>query len=111
MRWFLRCSLLLAVMPLLAAPARPADPVPASLDEFKAAAARIVEEAGLPGAGLALVRAGGIEWAGGIGVADRDTGRPIGAIKNLAKSDIDRFKNERDGHYKALEREVKTEFR
>ncbi len=79
MRWFLRCSLLLAVMPLLAAPARPADPVPASLDEFKAAAARIVEEAGLPGAGLALVRAGGIEWAGGIGVADRDTGRPIGA--------------------------------
>ena len=37
MRWFLRCSLLLAVMPLLAAPARPADPVPSSLDEFKAA--------------------------------------------------------------------------
>ncbi len=79
MRWFLRCSLLLAALPLLAAPAPPADPAPASLDEFKAAAARIVEEAGLPGAGLALVRTAGIEWAGGVGVADRDTGRSIDA--------------------------------
>lgn len=78
MRWFLRGCLLLAVIPLLAAqPVSPEAPTPASLDEFKAAAARIVEEAGLPGAGLALVRAGGVEWAGGVGVADRETRRPI----------------------------------
>jgi CubicO group peptidase (beta-lactamase class C family) len=78
MRWFLRGSLLLAAIPLLAAqPSPSADVTPASLDEFKAAAARIVEEAGLPGAGLTLVRASGIEWAGGLGVADRVTGRPI----------------------------------
>jgi CubicO group peptidase (beta-lactamase class C family) len=78
MRWLLRCSLLLAAIPLLAAqPASPEEPTPASLDEFKAAAARIIEAAGLPGAGLALVRASGIEWAGGVGVADRGTGRPI----------------------------------
>lgn len=77
MRWFLRGSLLLAAIPLLAAQAAPSPAAPATLDEFRAAAARIVEEAGLPGAGLALVRAGGIEWVGGIGVADRETGRPI----------------------------------
>ena len=78
MRWFLRGCLLLAVIPLLAAqPVSPEAPTPASLDEFKAAAARIVEEAGLPGAGLALVRAGGVEWAGGVGVADRETRRPV----------------------------------
>jgi CubicO group peptidase (beta-lactamase class C family) len=77
MRWFLRCSALLVTIPLLAGPTGPSDPTPASLDEFKAAAARIVEEAGLPGAGLALVRAGGLEWAGGVGVADRETRRPI----------------------------------
>lgn len=80
MRWFLRCSLLVAAMPLLAAQSPPApaeEPTPVSLDEFKAAAQRIVEQAGLPGAGLALVRASGIEWAGGVGVADRATGRPV----------------------------------
>jgi CubicO group peptidase (beta-lactamase class C family) len=78
MRWFLRGSLLLAAIPLLAAqPAPSPDATPANLDEFRAAAARIVEESGLPGAGLALVRAGGVEWAGGVGVADRDTRRPI----------------------------------
>jgi CubicO group peptidase (beta-lactamase class C family) len=80
MRWFLRGSLVLAAIPLLAAqPAPSPDATPASLDEFKAAATRIVEEAGLPGAGLALVRASGIEWAGGVGVADRGTGRPVDA--------------------------------
>lgn len=81
MRWFLRGSLLLlAAMSLVAAQApATSDPTPANLEEFRTAAARIVEEAGLPGAGLALVRANGIEWAGGVGVADRGTGRPVDA--------------------------------
>lgn len=30
--------------------------------------------------------------------------------QNEAKTEIDRFKNERDGHYKGLEREVKQNF-
>lgn len=46
--------------------------VPQSVDEFRAEAARILDEEGVPGAGLALVRAGGVEWVGGIGFADRD---------------------------------------
>ena len=40
-------------------------------------AARIVSETGVPGAGLALVRADGIEWAGGVGLADRERGIPV----------------------------------
>ena len=63
------------------APATPqgADPVPASLEAFKAAAARVIEEARVPGAGIALVGSGGIEWAGGLGWADRETRRPVDA--------------------------------
>ncbi|MDH4065555.1 MAG: beta-lactamase family protein [Acidobacteriota bacterium] len=53
--------------------------VPASVDEFRAEASRILGEAGVPGAGLALVRAGGVEWAGGIGFADRDRRTPVAA--------------------------------
>ena len=81
MRWILRIVLVLAAASMVAAPlARgTADPTPATLADFKAAAARIVEDAGLPGAGLALVRADGVEWAGGVGLADRDERRPIDA--------------------------------
>jgi CubicO group peptidase (beta-lactamase class C family) len=46
------------------------DQTPQTLEEFRAAAAAILDEAGVPGAGIALVRADGIEWAGGIGFAD-----------------------------------------
>lgn len=53
--------------------------VPQSLDAFRTEAARIVQEAGVPGAGIALVRTGGIEWAGGVGFADRDSRTPVTA--------------------------------
>ncbi len=74
-------ALAMSLLAVLAAqPASPdADPTPATLDEFKRAAAGIIHDAGLPGAGLALVRPDGIEWAGGVGLADRDTRRPVGA--------------------------------
>ncbi len=77
----LRLALVLAAAALLVAPlvSAEADPTPPTLDAFKAAAARIVEDAGLPGAGIALVRTDGVEWAGGVGVADRDTHRPVEA--------------------------------
>jgi CubicO group peptidase (beta-lactamase class C family) len=55
------------------------DPTPQTLDEFKAAAARVLEETGVPGAGIALVTVNGTEWAGGIGWADRDAGIPVTA--------------------------------
>ncbi len=63
---------------LLARPAGPtSDPTPATLGQFKAAAAAILEDTGVPGAGIALVRVNGVEWAGGIGWADRDARVPV----------------------------------
>lgn len=63
-------------------------PVPATLDEFRAAVARVLEETGVPGAGIALVHQTGIEWQGGVGYANRDartavtadTGFRVGSI-------------------------------
>ncbi|MGE0463739.1 MAG: serine hydrolase domain-containing protein [Vicinamibacterales bacterium] len=60
-------------------PAPAADAAPASVDEFRAAAEQVLRETGIPGAGLALVRAGGVEWAGGVGLADRDARTPVTA--------------------------------
>ena len=37
----------------------------------------VLNETGVPGAGIALVRQSGVEWAGGIGLADRDRGTPV----------------------------------
>jgi CubicO group peptidase (beta-lactamase class C family) len=37
----------------------------------------ILHEAGVPGAGISLVRADGVEWEGGIGLADRDRGARV----------------------------------
>lgn len=81
MAWILRLALVLAAAPMLMTPlaGSTADPTPATLDAFKTAAARIVEDAGLAGAGIALVRTDGVEWAGGVGFADRDTHRPVDA--------------------------------
>ena len=60
-------------------PPPPPHPLPATLDEFRVAAEQNVRETGVPGAGIALVRPDGIEWAGGVGLADRDRGDPITA--------------------------------
>jgi CubicO group peptidase (beta-lactamase class C family) len=61
------------------ATAREAGPAPRSLDEFKTAVQAVLSETGVPGAGIALVRQSGVEWAGGIGLADRDRGTPVTA--------------------------------
>jgi CubicO group peptidase (beta-lactamase class C family) len=55
------------------------DRPPQSLDEYLDAARRILDEAAVPGAGIALVRSDAIEWEGGIGYADRDTRTPVTA--------------------------------
>jgi CubicO group peptidase (beta-lactamase class C family) len=75
-------AIVVAGMVVIAQPAVPpaADgPTPQTLDEFKAAAAKVLEDTGVPGAGLALVTVNGTEWAGGIGWADRDRRTPVTA--------------------------------
>ncbi|MEZ5287104.1 MAG: serine hydrolase domain-containing protein [Vicinamibacterales bacterium] len=74
-------ALLLAAAACSGAPGGGSEPpsAPADLDQFRTEATRILERAGVPGAGLALVRAGGVEWAGGIGLADRDRRTPVTA--------------------------------
>ena len=57
----------------------PEDPTPQSVEELKATAERIINDTGVPGAGLALVRQAGVEWAGGVGYADRDAKTPVAA--------------------------------
>jgi CubicO group peptidase (beta-lactamase class C family) len=52
-------------------------PTPQTIDELRAAVARVLQEANIPGAGISLVRADGVEWEGGIGLADRDRGTRV----------------------------------
>jgi CubicO group peptidase (beta-lactamase class C family) len=52
---------------------------PQTVEEFQAAAARVLAETDVPGAGVALVRQGGVEWAGGVGYADRERQIPVTA--------------------------------
>ena len=52
---------------------------PASLDAFRAEVQKVLDETGVPGAGIALVRQAGVEWAGGVGLADRGRRTPVTA--------------------------------
>jgi CubicO group peptidase (beta-lactamase class C family) len=70
-------------------PASPgSDPVPRTLDEFRTTASRVLSEAGVPGAGIALVRSDGVEWEGGIGLADRDRKTPVTAATHFRVGSI-----------------------
>ena len=71
-------TVLLAAIVSAQSPSSP-DNVPQSLDEFRVTAARVLEETGVPGAGVALVRQGAVEWAGGVGFADRERTAPVTA--------------------------------
>ena len=82
MRWWCAvCSIVVAGLVVAAqSPSGAADdPTPQSLDAFKAAAAKVLADTGVPGAGIALVTVDGTEWAGGVGLADRDAGVPVTA--------------------------------
>ena len=61
------------------APTPTEDATPLTLDAFKAAAEQVLADTGVPGAGIALVTVNGTEWAGGVGLADRDAGVPVTA--------------------------------
>ena len=68
--------------------ATPADPHPRSLDEFTAAVQKVLDDTGVPGAGIALVRLDGVEWAGGVGYADRDARTPVTADTHFRAGSI-----------------------
>jgi len=55
------------------------DSAPREIDELRAKISGILLRAQVPGAGIALVDGDQILWAGGVGVADRATGRPVTA--------------------------------
>ena len=65
-----------------------ADPHPKTVDEFKAAVQKVLDDTGIPGAGLALVRLDGVEWAGGVGYADRDARTPVTADTHFRAGSI-----------------------
>lgn len=52
---------------------------PETLDELRARIAAVLEREGVPGVGLALVDRDGVRWAGGVGLADLASGRPVDA--------------------------------
>jgi CubicO group peptidase (beta-lactamase class C family) len=64
------------------------DPSPKSVDEFRAAVEKVLKDTGVPGAGIALVRTSGIEWAGGVGLADRDNNTPVTADTHFRAGSI-----------------------
>ena len=48
----------------------------------------VLSDTGVPGAGLALVRMSGVEWAGGVGLADRDNNTPVTADTHFRAGSI-----------------------
>lgn len=83
---------ILVVALMIGAPAallsQTSHPHPKSLDEFKAAVQTVLDETGVPGAGIALVRLNGVEWAGGIGYADRDARTAVTADTHFRAGSI-----------------------
>jgi CubicO group peptidase (beta-lactamase class C family) len=71
------CALAIAASTTLLA--QTADPFPRTVEEFRNAVRAVLSDTGVPGAGLALVRSSGVEWAGGVGVADRSSNAPVTA--------------------------------
>jgi len=64
------------------------DPWPKSVEEFRLAVQQVLSDTGVPGAGLALVRSSGIEWAGGVGYADRDAHTAVTADTHFRAGSI-----------------------
>jgi CubicO group peptidase (beta-lactamase class C family) len=60
-------------------PPHMAEAPPRTIDELRAKISGILLREGVPGAGIALIDGDQILWAGGVGVADRATGRPVTA--------------------------------
>jgi len=52
---------------------------PKSIEELRARVAAVLAREGVPGVGLAVVDRDGVRWSGGVGLADRDSGKPVTA--------------------------------
>ena len=79
MRLILALALCASACSAANAQAPPSDAHPRTIDEFKAAVQQVLDDTGVPGAGIALVRSNGVEWAGGVGLADREARTPVTA--------------------------------
>jgi CubicO group peptidase (beta-lactamase class C family) len=64
------------------------DPWPKSVEEFRLAVQKVLDDTGVPGAGIALVRSSGVEWAGGVGLADRENRTPVTANTHFRAGSI-----------------------
>ena len=64
------------------------DPWPKTVEDFRSAVQSVLSDTGIPGAGLALVRMSGVEWAGGVGLADRDLKTPVTADTHFRAGSI-----------------------
>ena len=64
------------------------DPWPKTVEDFRTAVQNVLSETGVPGAGLALVRMSGVEWAGGVGLADRENNTPVTADTHFRAGSI-----------------------
>jgi CubicO group peptidase (beta-lactamase class C family) len=81
-------ALVIALASVLVGAQTPGDPHPKTIEEFRLAAQAVLSDTGVPGAGIALVRTSGVEWAGGIGVADRATNAPVTADTHFRAGSI-----------------------
>ena len=84
---------LAGVLSILVAPLASADAPPRNLDELRARIAGVLLREQVPGAGIALVDGERVLWAGGVGVADRASRRPVTAdtlfrVGSISKSFI-----------------------
>jgi len=64
------------------------DPFPKTVEDFRTAVQKVLSDTGVPGAGLALVRMSGVEWAGGVGLADREKNLPVTADTHFRAGSI-----------------------
>jgi CubicO group peptidase (beta-lactamase class C family) len=72
-------ALVVGVLAFAASAEAEAEAPPRDLDELRARIAGVLLRERVPGAGIALVDGDRILWAGGVGLADRATGRPVTA--------------------------------
>lgn len=78
----------LAGAAVISAQAPDKDPFPKTVEEFRSAVQAVLSDTGVPGAGLALVRMSGVEWAGGVGLADRENNTPVTADTHFRAGSI-----------------------
>ena len=68
---------LAGIVALATARTAAAEPPPPDVERLRSAIAQVLAREHVPGAGIALVDGDHILWVGGVGVADRATGRPV----------------------------------